>query len=175
MFPVEKRKQVSSARQRRRETVVTPDCVLTFVGADFPTWPLDHAHPEPVKLLSESRVYCSQALPWLLESDREGNQKGAGGLRGWINGEKAKVDFKVSRGCFPSHFPYRFHFPWPTERIYLSLFLLLKFRNLFMPYKKLFYFFADMRNRYLYNSGENNILIIHQKQYYSLKLKRILE
>lgn len=63
MFPIEKRKQVSSARQRRRETVAAPDRVLTFVGADFPTWPLDHAHPELVKLLSNSRVYCGRALP----------------------------------------------------------------------------------------------------------------
>lgn len=62
--------RVSSAR--RRETVQPPialphqptaDRVLTFVGVDFPTWPLDHARPVTAKLLSGGRVYCGRALP----------------------------------------------------------------------------------------------------------------
>lgn len=53
-----------------------------------------------------------------------------GGGQG-INGEKAKVDFKVSRGCFPSYFPCRFHFPQQKGSIYLSLFSVFELRNFF--------------------------------------------
>lgn len=55
-------------------------------GADFPTWPLDHARPRPGKVLSVSRVYCGRVLPWLVEI---GERKTAG--REWRHRQRGST------------------------------------------------------------------------------------
>lgn len=95
------------------------------MGTDFPTWPLDHAHPEAGNVWSVSRVYCGRVLPWLVEIGEWRTARRGGGHYRRIDTGKAKVRFKLSRGSCLLLLP--FFFP-----------LFSSFFNLIFPYRFLF-------------------------------------